>query len=129
MWIKYLIELFISIIMEEEPRPLETYSNDFVQRTYESFYRFNQYNCSQELYEMELISYCYIYKPSAVEFLKYLNRVLIWMTKKVPEFNKWVYLHELIRKIDMSTRITDKQNVVYNFGSLDPWRKLIESLI
>ena len=129
MWIKYLIELFISIIMEEEPKPLETYSKDFVQSTYESFYRFNQYNCSQELYEMELISYCYIYKPSAVQFLKYLNRVLIWMTKKVPEFNKWVYLHELIRKIDMSVRITDKQNVVYNFGSLDPWRKLIESLI
>lgn len=129
MWIKYLIELFISIIMEEEPRPLETCSKDFVQSVYESFYRFNQYNCSQELYEMELISYCYIYKPNAIQFLKYLNRVLIWMTKKVPDFNKWVYLHELIRKIDMSIRITDKQNVVYNFGSLIPWRKLIESLI
>ena len=129
MWIKYLIELFISIIMEEEPKPLETCSKEFVLSQYQAFYRFNQYNCSKELYEMELISYCYIYRPSAIDFLKYLNRVLFWMTKKVPNFNKWVYLHELIRKIDMSTRITDKQNVAYNFGSLAPWRKLVESLI
>ena len=115
--------------MEEEPRPLETCNKDFVFSQYQAFYNFNQYNCSQELYEMELISYCYIYTPSAIQFLKYLNRVLFWMTKKVPKFNKWIYLHELIKNIDMSKRITDKQNVVYNFGSVAPWRKLIESLI
>ena len=129
MWIKYLNELFILIIMEEEPKPLEILDKNFIFKKYEAFYQNNQYNCNKELYEMELISYCYIYKPDNIQFLKYLNRILIWMTKKVTNFNKWIYLHDLIRNIDMSIRIIDKQNIMYNFGILNPWRNLIETLI
>ena len=49
--------------------------------------------------------------------------------RKVTNFNKWIYLHDLIRNIDMSIRIIDKQNIMYNFGILNPWRNLIETLI
>lgn len=113
--------------------PIENKSKKYLDQVYRYYFNSRGSHFKIQEFEVELIAYCLLYNPSEKDFLIKLNKLLIVITDQIYTFNKWVYLNELNTKIELKLTIEgpfdDPFNVIYNYKVLEPWKKVIETLI
>lgn len=113
--------------------PIENKSDKYLDQVYRYYFNSRGSHFKIQEFEVELIAYCLLYKPSDKDFLIKLNKLLLVITDQLFGFNKWVYLNELNKKIELKLNVEgpfdDPFNVIYNYKVLEPWKKVIETLI